>query len=578
LSLFTELKRRNVFRVVLAYVVVAWLLLQIGDTLAPALRLPEWVTSLLAFFLILGFPLAIFFAWAYELTPEGIKQQKNVDRSASVTPRTGRQLDFVIIGLLAVAVAYFVFDKFAADKLRPVAEIVTTSTRQSIAVLPFLNMSPDPDQEYFSDGLSEEILNLLAKIPELRVTSRSSAFSFKGKDLKIADVGRELNVAHVLEGSVRKSGNQIRITAQLIDVKSDAHLWSETWDRDLENIFEIQDDIAQAVVAALQVRLLGKLPRVKVTSPDAYALYLQAMELIAVNSAASLDQAEGLLREVLEIDPDYAPAWIGLGSVYETNAEFTFRPMAESFERAREFAQRAIDIDPNISAAYALLGVISLNYDRDRAAAKQYFTKSLSFGHNDSDALDNSARLAGLNGDYEQAARFMHEAIVLDPFSAPLYVRLGLVQMFGTRRYEESADAFRRGVVLSPDSLVMRFGLGQALFLAGDLAAALVAFEHVSLDGFRLTGESMVHHALGHAEHSDAALAELIRIGSEEYGAQIAEVYAVRSEIELAIEWLESDYDNNDVGVNGSSSNPFLDSLRGNPRFEDFLKRPGLSD
>ena len=314
MSLFAELKRRNVFRVGIAYVVLAWLLLQVGDTLAPALHLPEWINSALAFFLILGFPLAIFFAWAFEMTPEGLKLEKHVDRDASITPVTGRKLDRTIIVMLVAALAYFVWQ---SQKAPAPDEIVETSSGQaSIAVLPFENMSSDEEQEYFSDGLTEELLNLLAKISELRVTSRTSAFYYKGKDIKLADVGRELDVDHILEGSVRKSGNRIRITAQLIEVDSDAHLWSETWDRDLDDVFAIQDEIAAKVVEELRVQLLGELPHAVATDGASYSLFLRARHTINQRTHESLARGEELIDQSLEIDPGYAPAWVLKANIY----------------------------------------------------------------------------------------------------------------------------------------------------------------------------------------------------------------------------------------------------------------------
>ena len=270
MGLVLELRRRNVFRVAIAYIIVAWLILQVGDTLAPALHLDEWINTALAFFLILGFPLAVFFAWAYELTPEGIKLEKHVDRSHSVTHVTGRKLDFLIIAGLLLALIFFAYDKFVLDPSRD-AELVQTTTEavteqaaesgnaetadKSIAVLAFADLSPEGDQEYFSDGISEEILNVLAQVPDLHVTSRSSAFSFKGKRVDIPTVARQLGVAYILEGSVRRSGKSIRITAQLIDARTDKHLWSETYDRELDDIFAVQDEIAGAITEALKLKL-----------------------------------------------------------------------------------------------------------------------------------------------------------------------------------------------------------------------------------------------------------------------------------------------------------------------------------
>ncbi len=315
-SVWGELKRRNVVRVAVAYAIVSWLILQLTDVLIPLLDLPEWVGRFVFLLLVIGFLLALILSWAYELTPQGVKLEKNADRSESISHITGRKIDFVIIGVLVVAVGFLLVDKLYLGEGDTAPDEVIAIERKSIAVLPFINMSSDPEQEYFSDGLAEELLNLLARIPELRVTSRSSAFSYKGKDFKIADVGRELNVGHVLEGSVRRSGDTIRITAQLIEVSTDTHLWSDTWDRDFQDVFVIQDEIADAVVDALKVRLLGEAPRTDTTSPEAYALYLQSKALADQFTATGFLQAEAVVLRVLEIDSTYVPAWLQLAYIY----------------------------------------------------------------------------------------------------------------------------------------------------------------------------------------------------------------------------------------------------------------------
>jgi TolB-like protein len=292
MSFFTELKRRNVFKVAAAYIIVGWLIMQAGDTLAPALHLPEWVNSLLAYFLILGFPLALFFAWAYEMTPDGIKKEKEVDRTQSVTHVTGQKLNYTIIALLVAALGYFVFDKFVLQPQKTAestmaleqADTAKASDERSIAVLPFVDMSANSDNEYFSDGLSEELLNILAKIKELRVAGRTSSFAFKGKNEDLRIIGEKLNVNSILEGSVRKDDqrNRVRITAQLINVEDGYHLWSETYDRDLNDIFAIQDEIAHKVAMALRITLLGedeaRLEQVASTEINAYDLYLKGLQ------------------------------------------------------------------------------------------------------------------------------------------------------------------------------------------------------------------------------------------------------------------------------------------------------------
>jgi TolB-like protein len=244
MGLLSELRRRNVFRVAIAYAVATWLLIEISATTFPILRLPEWTATLVTVLLIIGFLPAQIFAWAFELTPEGLKKEQEVDRSESITHITGRKLDFIIISVLAIALVVFAVDKFVlAPDIAPAPDsaqkIVATEAQQSIAVLPFVNMSPDPEQEYFSDGLSEEILNLLAKVPDLKVIGRTSSFSFKGKNEDLRVIGQTLGVRSLLEGSVRKSGDEVRITAQLIDVSDGSHIWSETYNRTLTDIFAV---------------------------------------------------------------------------------------------------------------------------------------------------------------------------------------------------------------------------------------------------------------------------------------------------------------------------------------------------
>ena len=259
MSFIAELKRRNVFRVAVAYGIVAWLLIEVAHTAFPTLQLPDWAPTLVTVLVIMGFPVALVIAWAFELTPEGIKRETAVDSADSITHQTGRKLDFIIIGVLAVAVVYFAVDKFVLEtEPEPVAEgteqvpaAEPVARERSIAVLPFVNMSSDPEQEYFSDGLSEEILNLLAKIPELKVIGRTSSFAFKGQNQDLRGIGQALGVNTVLEGSVRKSGERVRITAQLIDVSDGAHIWSESYDRTLTDIFAVQDNVAASIIDAL---------------------------------------------------------------------------------------------------------------------------------------------------------------------------------------------------------------------------------------------------------------------------------------------------------------------------------------
>ena len=590
-SVWAELKRRNVIKVAAAYIIVGWLLLQISDTLVPALHLPEWFHSGVAFLLILGFPIALIFAWAFELTPEGLKKERDVDRSRSITHVTGRKLDFVIIGLLVVALGYFGYDKFVLDPDRDAVEIKAAvqvaqeqlasavepqDSAKSIAVLPFVNMSDDPGNEYFSDGVSEEILNLLAKVPEMRVTSRSSAFSFKGQNLDVPTMAARLNVAHVLEGSVRKSGDQLRITAQLIDVVTDTYLWSQTYDRDLENIFAIQDEIAAAVVDALKITLLGKKPKVAGTTPEAYALYLQGRYFFNQFTAASIKQAEPLLKQALEIDPAFAPAWTELGRVYERQTgNFGLRPIDEGNELARHAIQRALAIDPQNARAYAILARVEMFYDWDFTGAFQHLRQALALNPGDAFILVTAARLNVLLGRIEEAIDLHRQSIALDPVSPAEHQRLGLA-LFYAQRLEEAADSLQLALSLVPGQIRARYYIGMVLLAQGDAPAALVAMEQETSDFWRVMGTAIVQYALGDAGASDAALKDLIDNYAAVAAYQIADAYAFRGEIDHAFDWLQRAYDIRDSGMTSMLLDPLLTNLHDDPRWEPFLDKVGL--
>ena len=335
MGLITELRRRNVFRVAIAYTVIAWVLAQVADVAFDNFGAPDWVSKSVLFVLLLGFPLAVFFAWAFEITPEGVKKEKDVDRSVSVTSQTGRKIDFLIIGVLVIAVGFLLVERFVLQEVELVsessnivadlAEVVVTD--KSLAVLPFVAMSNGPGDEYFADGLTEEILNSLAQLPELLVTARTSAFSFKGQDVPIPEIAVKLGVAHVVEGSVRRAGDRLRITAQLIRASDGFHLWSDTYDRSNEDSFGIQGEIAEKIASALNVVLddeqLARMKSSGLRNPEAFIAFQKGEELAAKAHEAGYDKQIELLREAnrlydrtIEIQPDYSPAHFNHGDYY----------------------------------------------------------------------------------------------------------------------------------------------------------------------------------------------------------------------------------------------------------------------
>jgi len=527
MTFIKELKRRNVIRVAVAYVIVAWLLLQVSDTLVPALHLPEWFHSGVALLLILGFPLAMIFAWAYELTPEGLKKEKDVDRSASVTHITGRKLDFAIIAALVLALVYFVYDEFVIEPAQEgevAPEIIATEVQQSIAVLPFADMSPNKDQEYMSDGIAEEMLNLLAKIPQLRVTARTSAFSFKGKDDTIPEIGVKLNVTYILEGSVRKAANQIRITAQLIEASSDKHLWSETYTRELEDVFAIQDEIATEVVSQLQVTLLGELPTVKRIDAGAYALYLQARHLGSQGTAVSVKQAESLYRQVLQLAPGYAPALLGL-SFYGCG----------DFEECRRLTEQAFESDPTYAPAVATLGQEAAAMG-DFVAAAEWINRALALDADHPDVLWGVSELLLA---LDRSVVSVNEYIVsLDPVNAEVHGALSEAYWFDGR-YQEALAAARTSLRLSPQYIIPRVYLVGSLLDMGKFKEALAEAELFpdSAEELKLTFSSIAYYNLGEQVRSDTLLQEYFE-KSPGNDFWTAVVVARRDNADLAFEYL----------------------------------------
>jgi TolB-like protein/Tfp pilus assembly protein PilF len=573
MPLFAELKRRNVFRVGIAYIVLAWLLLQVGDTLAPALHLPEWINSALAFFLILGFPLAIFFAWAFEMTPEGLKLEKDVDREASITPITGRKLDRTIIAMLVVALGYFIWQ---SQKVPTVDEVVeTVAGQESIAVLPFENMSSDDEQEYFSDGLTEELLNLLAKIPELKVTSRTSAFFYKGKDIKLSDIGRELDVDHILEGSVRKSGKKIRITAQLIEVENDTHLWSNTWDRDLDDVFVIQDEIAKKVVDELRVQLLGELPHAVTTDGDTYSLYLQARHTINQRTYESLRRGEELIDQAIRIDPDYAPAWVLKAHIHSQQGDIGARLPKDAFPLAREAVNRALELDPENSAAHALSGDIKISYERDFKGAKADFERALELDPYDVDALYQTAVYYVFIADFEKGLELAMQAYERDPLYMPNYSTLGYAYS-NLGRYDESAAIMRKRIEIAPESFGSYAYLGNSYLFRGRYEEALAFYEQERLGGFKYAGLAAAHHLLGNQEASDEALALLKAQKDGGWDWQVVQAHSVRGELDEAFEAMEEAWENRDTGLHLILGDRYLMNLRDDPRYEAMVERLGI--
>lgn len=446
----------------------------------------------------------------------------------------------------------------------------------SVVVLPFTNLSDDASNEYFSDGISEELLNLLARIRELRVISRTSAFSYKGKNVALPTIAEQLNVAYVLEGSVRKAGNQVRISTQLIDARTDTHLWSENYERTLGDIFTTQDEIAAAVVAQLKITLLGDVPTVQAADPEAFGLVLQARYLGRQSTPESLKNSIALYKEALAIDPSYAAAWAGLALVYTNQAGQALLPFDEGSRLAREAASQALALDPANGPAHGILGWIARSYDRDLMAAARHFERALAMDLGNSDIIAGAANLAASLGRMHQAIALAEYAVARDPLSSVAHANLGMTYRDGGR-LDEAITVFRTTLTLSPDYIGVQYFMGTALLLRGEPELALASMQAETLEAWRLIGLATVHHALGQSAASDAALATSIDKHGKEWAYNIAYVFAFRGEPDQAFEWLDKAVAYDDPGLAEIAVEPQFANIHSDPRWLPFLERIGKS-
>ena len=450
MNLFTELRRRNVIKVGLAYAVASWLLLQIVDLVLENINAPDWVMQVFMLALAVGLPIVLIAAWALELTPDGIKLEKNVDQTKSIARHTGYQLNRGIITILSMAVVLLLTDKFRDEVLsKPEPEALTSETvidtvntadvsdsSKSIAVLPFVDMSPKNDQVYFADGISEEILNVLVKTHSLKVAGRTSSFQFRDRNEDLRKIGEQLGVEHILEGSIRKASNRVRITAQLVTASDGFHLWSETYDRELTDIFAIQDEIARAITAALAIELnlseSGEaLVKASTRNMEAYDRYLEARGLIAQRS--NFPRAMSLLDEATRLDPGFAAGWATNAQVHALSIYYIAGDNSEAKRLAEDMANKALEIDPNLSMAHSVLGDIYRD-SYQWGKAQESYLRALSLNPDEIEANEQYAQMLWRANYFETALEYSAKAVRLDPLSKlNLTVNAGLRYVSGDR-------------------------------------------------------------------------------------------------------------------------------------------------
>jgi TolB-like protein/Flp pilus assembly protein TadD len=472
-SNFAELKRRNVLRAAVLYAGAVWLLAQVLTQLGPVFHAPEWIARRFLIAAAIGFPFWIAFAWLYEWTPQGFRRESDVAEDAPSRHTAARKLDFAIIGVLAVAVVLLASGYFV-HRHAPADSATQATPAKSIAVLPFVNMSGDPKNDYFSDGITEEILNALAQIPNLKVAARTSAFAFKGKEEDLRKVGDTLDVATVLEGSVQRSGDEVRITAQLIDTRTGYHLWSEKYDRKLTSLFAVEDEISKAIAEKLRVQLVGgsgqPLIRHATEDPAAHALYLRAIAYMARRGPALKDAAT-LLQQATARDPGYANAWAGLSQVQELLPWYQLANWPESLAAAGQSARRALALDPQSGEAHAALANV-LRDRLDYADAEREYRKALALSPGSSEIRNQYAQLLNAVGASEAMLHQERIAISLDPLAPNPRYMLGF-ELVTQHRYPEAVTQFEKVLEQTPDYAYARFHLALTRLYEGHGDAAI---------------------------------------------------------------------------------------------------------
>jgi TolB-like protein/Tfp pilus assembly protein PilF len=574
-SFFAELKRRNVLRAAALYIGAAWALSQGVAQLLPVFDFPNWVIRWFVIAALIGFPFAMLFSWFYEWTPHGIQRESEVEENESITHETGKKLDRLIIAVLSVAVVLllantFVLHQDAATVAGP------TAPGKSIAVLPFLNMSGDPKNDYFSDGITEEILNALAQVPDLKVAARTSAFAFKGKSDDLRKIGQELDVATVLEGSVQTFGGQVRITAQLIDARNGYHLWSEKYDRKLTDVFVVEDDISAAIADKLQTQLRAgaRAAGASTDDPRAHELYLRGLSLLAARGPGLRDAADAF-EQAVTIDPHYAQAWAGLAQAKALVWNWHLDTEGTAQAQAEAAAQRALGIDPDNATAYVALGIL----DDDRwqwADADKALRRAMKLAPGDAETIDQYAQFLDKTGHPEPALPQIEHANELDPKSGII----GSVHaqiLLNMRRCDEASAQIVRTLAAAPDS---RHAIGVGMYVAVYCKHYAQAEEQARRLAVLAGIDPALYGALVQGVADPTRRAEALRLVRAnpvpDWGWQNAYWLMLLGDREGALTVLETHFANSRSNEAEALWNPAFDPVRDDPRFKSVLARIGI--
>ena len=573
---FGELRRRNVYKVAVAYAVVGWLLIQVATQVFPFLEIPNWAIRLIILAIAIGFPVALIIAWAFELTPEGIRRTEDAD-AAGQRSRGGIWMALVVIAA-ALSLGVFFLDRYTAGRATPRhSESATATLQKSIAVLPLLNESGDPKDEYFSDGLSEELIAALAQISGLKVIGRSSSFRFKDRKEEPKTIGEKLGVATLLDGTVRKQGDRVRIVAELVNAADGIQLWTRTFDRELKDIFAVQQEIARAVAESLKVTLLGSQERpsqIATNNVEAHNAYLQGHFHLVRRNVEDFRKAIGYYDQAIELDPEYALAYAERAEAWTLWGDLTGqRPTA--YPKARSDAEKAVAIAPALAEARAALGFVRCFVDWNFADGLTELKRAKELSPTNPTANDLLARIIVYLGRFDEAERQARQAVELDPLSTVTQGNLARV-LFYAGKLDEADAAARKAAELQPAGASNH--RWQVLIAAqrGDGEAALREAQLEPDEGYRRFELAVAQYVVGDRQAADAALANLLAKAREGFAYQIAEVYAVRGEKDKAFDWLQISFDDRDAGMLGLLVDPLLRGLRDDPRYKNLLAKVDL--
>jgi TolB-like protein/tetratricopeptide (TPR) repeat protein len=582
-NFFAELKRRNVYKVAVAYAVVAWLLIQAASIFFPAFDAPPWVMKIFIIVIIFGFPVALIFSWAFEITPEGIKLESEIEPSKSINRRAGRKIVAVTIALAVVAAGLFVYQLVLqrSTTTRRQSEAATVAPNKSIAVLPFVNMSADKNDEYLSDGMTEELINVLSKMPGLRVPGRTSCFAFKGKNDEdiFHKVGDQLHVGTVLEGSVRKAGEKLRVTAQLINVSDGYHLWSKDYDGDVKDILAFQSNVAQRVVEALQVKLgveeTRALTKKPTENPEAHRLYLLGRYEFGKYSETGWTNSIRYYEQALKLDPNYALAYCGLADTYAYMGGVVM-PSKEAVAKEKEFAQKALELDPELPEAHLSLAC-ALGGAFDWRNAGIEFDRAIELNPNLAWAYEIYAWFLGGLGRLDEAIAKDKKAIELDPLNSFFQSALAYY-LYHARRYDDAIVQIKKTLDLDPAATLGRHLLGCCLLWKGDTTGAIAEFQRskIMVTGAWYQGLLGYAYAIsGDRSKAEQVLRELEEMAKHQYvnSTAFADIHLGLGEKGKALDWLERSYQDQESACWYLKVDPIYDSVRNEPRFQALVQK-----